>query len=148
MAKHLVDAAVSAMGGTRSRTSLAATTPVSGGGGTAETRAAAVAAGVPADLADLWLRRYGSNAARLVDLWSKDEANREVIGPRDLTRAEIVHAAREEMTMTLEDLLVRRTSIFFWDAEGGLSSIDRIAAEMADLLGWSDERRTREVAVY
>ena len=148
MAKHLVDAAVTAMGGTRSRHSLAATTPLSGGGDTASFGAVAAAAAVPARLSNLWLRRYGSNAAKIVELWSQDEANREVIGPRDLTRAEIVHAAREEMTMSLEDLLVRRTSIFFWDAEGGLSSIDRIATEMAGLLGWSDERRAREIAEY
>jgi len=148
MATHLVNAAVAAMGGTRSRRSLAATTPISGGSGTTSARSVAAAAAVPTHLSDLWLRRYGSNAARIVKLWSEDEANREVIGPRDLTRAEIVHAVREEMTMSLEDLLVRRTSIFFWDAEGGISSIDRIAMEMAALLGWSDERRTSEIAEY
>lgn len=148
MATHLVNAAVAAMGGTRSRRSLAATTPISGGSGTTSARSVAAAAAVPTHLSDLWLRRYGSNAARIVKLWSEDEANREVIGPRDLTRAEIVHAVREEMTMSLEDLLVRRTSIFFWDAEGGISSINRIAMEMAALLGWSDERRTSEIAEY
>lgn len=148
MAKHLVDAAVSAMGKKPARHSAAASTPISGGADSSGVAASATRAGVPAELGALWLARYGSNAAKLMQLWEWDESNREVIGPRGLSKAELVHAVRQEMATTLEDLMVRRTSIFFWDPEGGLATIDRIADEMASLLGWSDERRADEVANY
>ena len=149
MARQLVDAVMRALGRPTSRRSLAAITPVSGAlGGAASVRREAEAVGVPDEIASAWVRRYGSNAHRLVALWRDDERNREVIGPRGLTRAEVVHAVRYELAGTLEDVLVRRTSLFFWDDEGGGSGIDAVADELAGLLGWSEERRAQEVARY
>lgn len=40
----------------------------------------------------------------------------------------------------VEDLMVRRTSLFYWDATGGVSHLDAISVELASLLGWTDER--------
>lgn len=55
---------------------------------------------------------------------------------------------REEMCATLEDLLVRRTSLFSWDESGGLDSIDRIAAALSGELGWSEARTNDEIERY
>jgi glycerol-3-phosphate dehydrogenase len=72
----------------------------------------------------------------------------ELAGPVDGTstlRAEIVHAVREEMACTLEDVLLRRTEL----ATGGDPGEAAISAA-ADLagaeLGWSSERRRDEIA--
>ncbi len=148
MAKHLVDAAAKALGRKSPRRSLAARTPISGGAADVSTLPAALSASVPTDLAMLWHRRYGSNARKILTLWTTDARNHEVIGARSLTRAELVYAVEEEMVHSLQDLLVRRTSAFFWDVRGGLEGVERIADELGALLAWSPERRADEVVAY
>ncbi len=149
MAKQLVDAALEKLG-TGKRKSTAGTIPISGGNMEAASRVEveATRAGVPQEIFHLWLRRYGSNALTILKLWQEHESNREIIGVRNLTRAEIIYAVDHEMVQTLADLLVRRTSAFFWDATGGLSSIDAVADELQRLVPWSEERRLHEVAGY
>ncbi len=84
----------------------------------------------------IWIRRYGSFAYRLLDIWERDADNREVIGVRGLTRAELIHLVENELAVTLEDVLVRRTSAFFWDPTGGLSHVEAVADELERLAGW------------
>ncbi|MBO1032361.1 glycerol-3-phosphate dehydrogenase/oxidase [Tessaracoccus sp. SD287] len=149
MAQHLVEVAV-----TKLRTpvgpSVASSTPISGGspGTTLGLFAAATALGVPDDIAGSWVRRYGSNAGHVLRQWQDDTAAREVVGPRGLTVAEVRYCVAEEMVLTLCDLLVRRTSLFFWDAAGSLAAADQIAAALAAELGWDEQRRGAEVAAY
>jgi glycerol-3-phosphate dehydrogenase len=52
------------------------------------------------------------------------------------------------MACTLADILVRRTSTFFWDRTGGLSHVDTVADELAALLGWDDRRKDAEIESY
>ena len=121
MAKHLVDAALKKIYRSAPK-SLAATTPIFGGATvmTAGLVAAAVAGGVTEDIATGWIRRSGSNTSHGLRYWQAHPAAREVIGPRGLTLAEVRYCVTEEMALTLSDLLVRRTSLFFWDAAGSL----------------------------
>ncbi|MEV1009157.1 glycerol-3-phosphate dehydrogenase/oxidase [Streptomyces sp. NPDC049881] len=149
MARQFVDAAQKASG-TRPGRFAAGKVPVAGGdrGAARTVRAEAERAGVPGPLAEQWLRRYGSDARAVLTLWREDEAAREVIGARNLTRAELRHLVRHEMARTLEDLLVRRTSVFFWDATGGLDTVDAVAAELARELDWTPERTATEIATY
>lgn len=148
MGKHLVDAALAAMGRKPWHASLAASTPISGGSDPSASLVAAQSAGVPTELAQLWRRRYGSNALAIIELWEGDPRLREVIGIRNLTRAEINYCVAEEMARSLTDLMARRTSTFFWDAHGGLDTIDAVADEMAKLLAWSPGRRSDEIDRY
>ena len=129
---------------------MASSTPISGGnaGTTVGLLAAAAAVGVPDLTARSWVRRYGSNAGRVLAQWQDDPAARDVIGPRWLTLAEVRYCVAEEMVLTLSDLLVRRTSLFFWDASGTLAAADQIAAALATELGWDDERRCAEIEAY
>lgn len=149
MAKQMVDAALSAMSRRPGR-SIAGQTPIAGG----DRRAAALAhdallrAGVPADLVRTWIGRYGSDAGRLLEIWERDPENHEVIGVRGLTRAELIHLVENEMAVTLEDVLVRRTPAFFWDPTGGLSHVDAVADELERLAGWPPGRKSKEIAAY
>ena len=52
------------------------------------------------------------------------------------------------MVATLSDLLIRRTAIFFWDAAGGVARAEAIADVLAQLLGWTPERRQQEIDEY
>lgn len=149
MAKHLVDAAIAA-GGLRAGKDRAAKTRLSGGSSErmAGLAASATATGVPREVWQTWSKRYGSNAGRILDFWRADEAAREVVGPRHLTRAEVRYCVREEMCQGLADLLVRRTSLFFWDAAASGDAAPGLAAELAAELGWDEKRVRAEVASY
>ncbi len=130
--------------------SQTATTPISG----AELdrvpgiRVRAAAAGVPAELVTTWIARYGSNAGAVLSRWLAAPEASEVIGPRWLTRAEVRYCVEEEMCRTVEDLMVRRTSLFYWDATGGVSHLDAISAELASLLGWTEDERVAQADAY
>ncbi len=130
--------------------SQTATTPISG----AELdrvpgiRVRAAAAGVPAELVTTWIARYGSNAGAVLSRWLAAPEASEVIGPRWLTRAEVRYCVEEEMCRTVEDLMVRRTSLFYWDATGGVSHLDAISAELASLLGWTEDERKAQAGTY
>jgi glycerol-3-phosphate dehydrogenase len=61
-----------------------------------------------------------------------------------LNPAGIIHAVRHEMARTLEDVVVRRTSLGSLGFPGDAAA-DRVAAVMATELGWSGDRVDREV---
>jgi len=63
------------------------------------------------------------------------------------THADVIHAAREEMAMTLSDLLFRRFGIS-WSACQGLDALEPAARRMAEALGWSDSERLRQIALF
>jgi len=77
-----------------------------------------------------------------------DPLNREVIGVRGLTRAEIIYNVQHEMVVTLGDLLIRRTSAFFWDETGGFSHAQAVAIELERLVPWAPGRRVKELEDY
>lgn len=59
--------------------------------------------------------------------------------------AELVHAAREEMALRLDDVLLRRTELFL-AAPLAPDVLARAADLVGDALGWSDARRGDEIA--
>jgi glycerol-3-phosphate dehydrogenase len=67
------------------------------------------------------------------------------LGPSGDTPAQIAFAMREEMTLSLEDMVMRRTAIgqFGRPAPGVLESV---ASRMAAQLGWSEEKKDQEIA--
>ncbi len=155
MAQQLVDAAAKVLAddhGVRGvPASRSAQVPLSGGDPAALFRAkrAVARAGIPRPVAEHWLGRYGGNAEHLAALATADPAvAAEIIGPGRLTRAEIRHAVDHEMARALTDLLVRRTSTFFWYSDGGLAEADAISREMTDRLGWSEAERRRQLDAY
>jgi glycerol-3-phosphate dehydrogenase len=60
-------------------------------------------------------------------------------------RAEALHAVREEMAMTLSDVLLRRTEIGS-AAHPGRAAVDVVAGVIAGELGWTADRTAREIA--
>ena len=63
-------------------------------------------------------------------------------------RAEVVHACRREMAMTLEDVLVRRTHARYEARGNARDEAASLAALAGDELGWTPERRDAETAHY
>jgi glycerol-3-phosphate dehydrogenase len=59
--------------------------------------------------------------------------------------AELVHAARSEMAVTLADAVIRRTPIGAL-GEPGEMALERASAIVGAELGWTDDRRREEIA--
>jgi glycerol-3-phosphate dehydrogenase len=61
------------------------------------------------------------------------------------TMAQVLLALREEMAMTLEDMVMRRTGIGQFGPPDA-NVVERIANLMAAQLGWNEEKTAREIA--
>ena len=66
------------------------------------------------------------------------------LGPSGDTMAQVLLALREEMALTLEDMIMRRTSIGQFGPPDP-AGVARIASVMAQALGWNDEKTAREI---
>lgn len=100
---------------------------------------------VAAHLLGTHLGRYHLVAAAI----GKDRSLGERIVPSLPTVwAEIPVFATEEMAIRLEDVMCRRTALFFKAADQGLAVAERVAALLGGALGWNETRRADEVAAY
>ena len=89
-------------------------------------------------------RQYGSRVREVLAIAQADPQHQMPVGPAGDIIAAVVHAAREEMAVTLTDAVVRRTGI------GQLGPISRdslvtAAAAMAIVHGWSRARQQSEI---
>ncbi|HMH65576.1 MAG TPA: glycerol-3-phosphate dehydrogenase C-terminal domain-containing protein, partial [Rhizomicrobium sp.] len=75
--------------------------------------------------------------ARLTDLAK--------LGPSGDTPAQVAFALREEMAMTLEDMVMRRTAIGQF-GKPDAAVLEKVATMMAAQLGWSEEKKAQEIA--
>jgi len=88
-------------------------------------------------------RSYGAEARTILDLVVKDTSlGQPLIDDLPYIRAEVVYACRQEMAMTLDDVLARRTAIILEDRQRGLGIVDEVAALMAQEQNWSPQQQT------
>jgi glycerol-3-phosphate dehydrogenase len=107
--------------------------------------------GVDADLAhaDHLLGRYGSDAPAVRALADADpDLAAPLVPGLPYLRAEGVYAARHEMAYTLDDVLTRRTRARVLDRDATARAADAVADLLAPELGWSDDRRERELCEF
>ena len=99
------------------------------------------------------LHFFGCDMEQIKKIWEEDSLTRERIHP-DLpyTIAEIIWSVKNEMAMTVEDIMARRTRILFLDARAAIQSTTRVAQTMASVLNrdqdWINfqEEEFREIA--
>ncbi len=92
---------------------------------------------------------YGSNATTIVDFMDRNPRSaRPYSHDSLLTPAEVEYNVKHEMAMTLQDVMERRARLLLWDLECGLPVAERVSATLAELLGWDEVRRQREVEEY
>jgi glycerol-3-phosphate dehydrogenase len=104
---------------------------------------------VPGDVIERLVALYGSHAERIVDGIAADPVLGERLAPAlAVTRAEVEYAVREEMAITLEDFLERRSRLLLWDPENGLAVAEGVAQAMGTLLGWDAARIRDEIGRY
>ncbi len=62
--------------------------------------------------------------------------------------AEAVYAVEEEMALTLEDFMGRRTDLMLFERRHGLQAAEHAAALMGEALGWKRRQRNEQVERY
>lgn len=88
---------------------------------------------------------YGTGCHQIADLAGQDTALRDRVTPGSpVLGAEIVHAARREMALTLTDVVVRRTALGV-SGPPATSVARRCADILASELHWSAERVSAEI---
>jgi glycerol-3-phosphate dehydrogenase len=95
------------------------------------------------------VRLYGAGTVRILDRTAAEPSSAEPLaGQPDVLRAEITHSLDEEMPLTLEDLLERRTRLLLFDARQGLAGAEETASIAASRLGWDPARVSAELDAY
>ncbi|MBU6444089.1 MAG: glycerol-3-phosphate dehydrogenase/oxidase [Alphaproteobacteria bacterium] len=89
------------------------------------------------------LRLYGTRLTKVLELASDPALRRPLSASGDIG-AQVLYAVREEMAMTLEDVVMRRTGIGQL-GDPGAEAINSVADLMAGELGWDRARRDAEI---
>lgn len=113
--------------------------------------AEAAALGIGAAVADRLARSYGEEARAVLAELSRDPELAEPLMAGHLYLwAEVEHAVRREMALTVEDVLRRRLHLFYEAADGGVGVARKVAEAMARIpgIGWDAEEVARQVERY
>ena len=93
--------------------------------------------------------RYGSAAGDVVALHRADGRLGEPLVPGlPYTKAEAVYAARSEMSVTLDDVLSRRTRARLFDRPATVLAAEDVARLIAADMGWDDAEVGRQVIEF
>ncbi len=89
-------------------------------------------------------QNYGTDTGRLVGMMIENPALADTFNNDGETGAQVVYAIREEMAMTLSDIVFRRTGIGTL-GNPGTRVIEKVAEMAAYELGWDHERMEDEI---
>jgi glycerol-3-phosphate dehydrogenase len=102
--------------------------------------------GLPSDAIPHLVAAYGSRFRDVLDLAEgRPEWQARIAKDSPVIGAELVHAVRREMAMSLADAVLRRTPLGALGHPGD-DTLRRAAGIVGQELGWSDQRRTDEIA--
>jgi glycerol-3-phosphate dehydrogenase len=155
MAKEVVDRAVRELRFREGRPRGAAAgtdeEPLPGGETSdfSEFKARGLELGVVPESVEHLIRHYGTEAAGIFNLGGGDRRLlRRLLPPHPAIEAEVLHAVRRELAQTVEDVLVRRTHLYYEHPDRGIPAARRVAELMAGELGWNEERIEAETRRY
>jgi glycerol-3-phosphate dehydrogenase len=95
------------------------------------------------------IEAYGANAGSVMSLVRDNPGlGQRLADDLPYLLAQVTHACRYELAQTLKDALERRTWTLMGDWDHGLARLESVADLMAGELGWSPERRRREIEDY
>nr|WP_288836597.1 glycerol-3-phosphate dehydrogenase/oxidase [uncultured Flavobacterium sp.] len=92
---------------------------------------------------------YGSDAHLIQQMIAADVSLSEKINPDyPYTKAEVVWAVKNEMALTVEDVLARRIRLLFLDARAAIQAAPVVAEIMAFLLGKNTEWEEEQIVLF
>lgn len=105
--------------------------------------------GLESPVARALVRRYGTEAAGVANLARHEPAlAAPLVAGQPVLAAEVVHQARREMALTVEDVMTRRTSLFRAHPAQAEEAAPTVAGLLARELGWSDEEAQEQAVTY
>jgi len=105
--------------------------------------------GVDTGVAAALVRRYGTEAAAVANLVQREPSLAAPLVPGlPALAAEVVHQARREMAMTVDDVLVRRTPLFRSHPNQATDAAPAVALLLGRELGWDAAEAEAQVAAY
>jgi glycerol-3-phosphate dehydrogenase len=105
--------------------------------------------GLPRTTAEYVVRHHGTEAPAVARLARSSPALAQPVAPgHPALRAQLVHATRRELALTLTDLLLRRTHVFFEVPGHAVSEVPALAELVGAELGWNAARKASELAAY
>ena len=63
-------------------------------------------------------------------------------------RAEVAYAASEEMAVTLEDFMRRRSELMLFGPDGALAAAEAVAGVLESTLTWDRPEKRRQLSAY
>ncbi len=92
---------------------------------------------------------YGSNAELIFKYIELDSSLSEPFCPCcPVIKAEVSYLVEKEFVQKLSDVFMRRTELFLFGKDNGLHLLEPVSAFLGDKLGWTEERRIKEVNEY
>jgi glycerol-3-phosphate dehydrogenase len=97
--------------------------------------------GVSKETAHLLARKFGTAAKDVLNLAKANPSLAQPLIPgHPFPQAAVVYTVREEMAMTIEDVLARRLGVQFYSWRDAIHAAPVVAALLGKELGWSDEQ--------
>jgi glycerol-3-phosphate dehydrogenase len=95
------------------------------------------------------LRHYGTDYLKVLSLGLIHRSFLEPLSwGDDVLKGEVLHAVEDEMAMTLEDFMDRRTEMMQFDRRRAVKAAETVAGLMAARLQWDASERRRQLEAY
>lgn len=95
------------------------------------------------------LASYGTDAEKILALIGANATLGEpIVSGYDYCAAEVIWSVQEEMAMTVEDILARRTRMLFTDAALAIQAAPKVAAIMAPLINEDENWQASQVKSF
>ena len=105
--------------------------------------------GLPADVCQHLMQTYGNRADQVAQLTQMQPAlAQKLTDSQPFIHAEVIYQVREEMAVTLRDVLARRWRLELADWQLTAQLAPQVADLMAAELGWSDTHRLEQRQAY
>jgi glycerol-3-phosphate dehydrogenase len=89
---------------------------------------------------------YGTDEEMIIQLIGDDPSlSEKLVNGHEYTRAEVVWAIRNEMAVTVDDILARRLRLLFLDAEAAIQAAPVVADIFQREANWSDKRKQEQL---
>jgi len=104
---------------------------------------------LPRPAAERLARTYGTEYVKVLAYALPDRQLLRPLAPDSaVLRVEAIYAAAEEMALTLEDFMARRTDLMLFNHDHGLHAASDTAELMGTVLGWNRQQRRQQEQAY
>lgn len=102
--------------------------------------------GVSMEIAEHLARTYGVHAFDVLNVAEGPRGGKVLFPGYPYIEREVIYACKQEMAVSITDMLTTRMRLAFLDSSAAQEVIPRVADIMAETLGWSKAKKAQELA--